>query len=77
MKRFSSRRLQGLRALWCALLLAACGGESPPAQESRTGTVAQATGSADAGPPVHYAYDEARRLVAVYDGMGGSAQYVY
>nr|WP_226993979.1 IPT/TIG domain-containing protein [Myxococcus hansupus] len=41
------------------------------------GTVARATGSADAGPPIQYAYDGARRLVGVYDGTGASAQYVY
>jgi YD repeat-containing protein len=31
----------------------------------------------DAGPPIQYGYDEAGRLVAVYDADGNSARYVY
>ncbi|MBZ4423343.1 hypothetical protein, partial [Myxococcus sp. RHSTA-1-4] len=77
MKRHLSERHLWLRAIWCSLLLTACGGEALSTPAPGTATVARASVTADAGPPVHYAYDEARRLVAVYDGMGGSAQYVY
>lgn len=64
---------RGLHALWCALLLSACGG--PPASSPELAT--QPSGLGDAGPPINYAYDESRRLVGVYDGTGASAQYVY
>ncbi|RKI32396.1 hypothetical protein D7Y27_36145 [Corallococcus sp. AB004] len=64
---------RGLHALWCALLLSACGGSPPSSPELAT----QPSGLGDAGPPINYAYDEFRRLVGVYDGTGASAQYVY
>lgn len=62
-----------VRALWCVLVLSACGG--PPASQPGTETRSSALG--DAGPPIQYVYDESRRLVGVYDGAGASAQYVY
>ncbi|WP_338863274.1 beta strand repeat-containing protein [Myxococcus stipitatus] len=76
MKRSSWEPGLGLGFLWCALLVTACGGESlspPPALTDTT----QVANLGDAGPPINYAYDESRRLVAVYDGTGASAQYVY
>ncbi|RJS15433.1 hypothetical protein DRW03_33505, partial [Corallococcus sp. H22C18031201] len=77
MKRSTMERRLGIRVLWCALLLAACGGENLSPPSPQPDRVAQSLGSTDAGPPIQYAYDEARRLVAVYDSQGASAQYVY
>ncbi|NTX01681.1 IPT/TIG domain-containing protein, partial [Myxococcus sp. CA040A] len=77
MKRSSWGPGLGLGSLWCALLLTACGGESLSPPPTLSDPTTQVASLGDAGPPINYAYDESRRLVAVYDGTGASAQYVY
>jgi len=59
----------------CAVFTIACGSEGPvpPEVQNAQGTL----GTADAGPPVQYAYDEAGRLIAVYAPNGESARYIY
>jgi len=60
----------------CLLVLVGCGQNTPaPARGERAqGAV---VGAVDAGPSIQFGYDEAGRLVAVYDAEGNSARYVY
>ncbi|MCP3170229.1 IPT/TIG domain-containing protein, partial [Myxococcus qinghaiensis] len=77
MKRALIFRRVDILALWFFLLLAACGGEGVVPQPDAMPAVASVSMTADAGPPIQYAYDEVGRLIVVYDKTGASAHYVY